>query len=118
MVSRVEGADEVAAAFHQAALVVGHVMGGVVEATAKRVVLEAQRQVPKRRTQLAKSITHEMVGDLEAEIGPENQLGGGYGHIVEKGLAGRRPQPFLNPALDLEDRPFEQAVREATRQVI
>ena len=42
----------------------------------------------------------EKVARYAKEIGPENALGGGYGHIVEKGLAGRPPQPFLSPSLD------------------
>lgn len=117
MVRPVEGADLVAEAFHRAATTVGQVMSNIVEETAESVVAEAQRLVPKRRHQLAKSITYEMVSDLDAAVGPENALGGGYGHIVEKGLAGRSPRPFLNPALDYNDRKFEQDVRSAVRRL-
>lgn len=115
--SDVQGADVVADAFHKAFTTVGKALSEVVENTAGEVVREAQRLVPKRRGQLAKSITYEMVSDLEAEVGPENKLGGGYGHIVEKGLAGKSPRPFLNPALDFSDRRFESAVRAAVRGI-
>lgn len=118
MSQAVEGADLVADAFHQAFTTVGKVLSGVVENTAQEVVREAQRLVPKRRGQLARSITYEMVSDLEAEIGPENDLGGGYGHIIEKGAVRRSPRPFLGPALDQNDRTFEQDVKAAVGRLV
>lgn len=86
--------------FSKAAAVAAVRARGLVEEGGEKVAEHAQNHVPVRRGQLRDSITSEMVELTEAEIGPENALGGGYGHIVEKGLAGRPPQPFLSPALD------------------
>lgn len=96
----VDGADELVRDFTEASLLAGVKARGLVERGGEKVAEHAQERAPKRRPQLAPSITSEMVDVMTAEIGPENALGGGYGHIVEKGLAGRPPQPYLNPALD------------------
>lgn len=96
----VTGDDELIRDFTNAGLTAGVKAHRWVEESGERVAERARENAPKRRPQLAPSITSEMKGPLEAEIGPENALGGGYGHIVEKGLAGRPPQPFLGPALD------------------
>lgn len=86
--------------FTKASVLAGVRARVLVEEGGEKVAEAAQNRVPVRRGQLRDSITSEMVDMTEAEIGPENALGGGYGHIVEKGLAGRPPQPFLSPALD------------------
>lgn len=96
----VTGVNELVRDFTKAGLLAGLRARKAVAEGGEKVAEFARDRAPKRRPQLAPSITSEMVDALTAEIGPENALGGGYGHIVEKGLAGRAPQPFLNPALD------------------
>lgn len=96
----VTGADELIRDFGNAGPLAGVKAHKWVKETGEKLADVAKENVPKRRPQLAPSITSEMKGALEAEVGPENALGGGYGHIVEKGLAGRPPQPFLAPAVD------------------
>lgn len=96
----VYGDGELIRDFTAAGLLVGVRARDMVSDSGEKVAEHAKERAPKRRPQLAPSITSEMVELLTAEIGPENALGGGYGHIIEKGLAGRAPQPFLGPALD------------------
>jgi HK97 gp10 family phage protein len=106
----VVGVNELVRDFTAAAVTVVPRARQVIDATAHQIAERAAERAPKRRPQLAPSITSEMIDMLTAEIGPENALGGGYGHIVEKGLAGRPPQPFLGPALDETDRDLTRDV--------
>lgn len=96
----VHGDTQLIRDFTQAGLRVGVRARSLVEDSGELVAEKMKERAPKRRPQLVPSITSEMVEPLTAEIGPENALGGGYGHIVDKGLAGRAPQPFTGPALD------------------
>ena len=114
----VDGDAALLAELEQARFGVGFRAGAAVRQTAADVVSAAQQLVPVRRGQLRGSITFDMLGTLEAEIGPENQLGGGYGHIVEKGDARRAPHPFLEPALDSREAAFESAMVAASRRLL
>jgi hypothetical protein len=96
----VDGAQQVAESFEIVAGLAAEWLGDAVHDGGQLVADKARELVRKRRPQLGPSITSEMIDPLTAEIGPENALGGGYGHILEKGLAGRAPQPYLGPALD------------------
>lgn len=96
----VHGIEKLVGDFTKAGLMAAARAHDVVKDGGEKVARYAKEAAPKRRPQLAPSITSEMIDLLTAEIGPENALGGGYGHIVEKGLAGRPPQPFLSPSLD------------------
>jgi hypothetical protein len=58
-----------------------------------------------------KSITYEMVGDLEAEVGPDSsKMQGGMGLGVELGSAHTAPEPHLFPAADVEEPRFGKSV--------
>lgn len=96
----VRGAEELARDMTNAGLVAGVKANRWVEKSAEKIAKQARENAPKNRPQLASSITSEMVGPLSAVVGPENRLGGGYGHIVEKGYTRQAPQPYLGPALD------------------
>lgn len=114
----VDGDAALVAELEQARFGVGFRAGAVVRQTAADVVSAAQQLVPIRRGQLYDSITFDMLDILSAEIGPENRLGGGYGHIVEKGDAHRAPHPFLEPALDSREAAFETAMVAASRGLL
>jgi hypothetical protein len=58
-----------------------------------------------------KSITYEMLGDLEAEVGPDaSKMQGGMGTGVEFGSAHTAPKPHLFPAADVEEPRFGKNV--------
>lgn len=89
-----------------------------VREAADLVAERARAIVPVRRGQLRDSITAELIEQTEAEVGPENARGGGYGHIVEKGLAGRAPRPFLGPALDETEPDFARLIDQMSRGLL
>lgn len=90
----------------------------VVEGSGEHVAELAQRNVPVRRAQLMRSITSDMVDAFTVEVGPENRLGGGYGHIVENGDSRRAPQPYLSPALDEAEPDFVRDMENLTRGLL
>jgi hypothetical protein len=120
----VEGAEELAAAWDEAAGRADEELRPVVSKGALNIknATKAKWAGHRHAPTLAAAVSYdpdEEGGALGAEIGPDKaRTGGGpLGTIYEYGTQRAAPQPALNPALDAEGPRFEQAAGDAAEKL-
>lgn len=94
----------------------------IVERGGKRIARTARELIQGQITGVylphyPKSITSEMTGDMQAEIGPVSaRKQGGMGAAIEYGSIKAGPFPHMNPAADIEvPKIADDAARAAAR---
>ena len=94
------------------------VLIGAVRASAKPIIEEARRLVPRRTGNLAKSIgvnklrTKGTVVAFAVSPRKGGKYDGYYGHFVEFGTRKMAPRPFLRPAFDRKGKESINAAKE------
>lgn len=74
----------------------------LVRDSAQQLASDGKDRAPKRTGRLSRSIDYDMVGLLEAEVGPTVF----YAHYPEFGTSKMAPEPYMGPATDAFEGPF------------
>lgn len=85
----------------------------VVAKTALDIVADAKNLAPVDTGNLKSSIGADIDG-LLAEIGPTAN----YGLFLELGTSRMAPQPFMGPAADRREGPFEEAIAQLAEEAL
>lgn len=91
----------------------------VVRKVAKDIVRDAKLLAPVDTGNLKNSITHSDLRSIghaggEVEIGPTAN----YGYFMEYGTSRVAPQPYMNPAADRNEGPFQQAMAQLAEEAL
>jgi len=90
-----------------------------VQQRAREIVRGSLRGGRSHLKNYPQAITFEMLGDLEAEIGPESGIGqGGRGRGVEFGSSNAAPIPHNFPALDAEEPKYAKGIADVAARRI